>query len=69
MFRIGRIINFINTSSDIKVFLNLMKLLYFLILYVHLVGCFWFFICRMDDSWLPPLDYMFVKTDIYESSS
>ena len=64
-FRIGRIIETINASIEIKVFLNLLQMFYFLILYVHIIGCIWFYICKQDESWYPPLDYMYVYTPIY----
>ena len=65
VFRIGRIIKEINTSMFAKVMLNLFKLIYFLILYVHICGCVWFRICRNNEDWYPPLDYMYVDTPIY----
>ena len=68
MFRIGKVINNINTSEDTKVMLKLGKLIFFLILYVHVIGCFWFTWVKVNGEWIPPLDYMYVQTDLYESS-
>ena len=65
VFRIGRIIKVINTSILIKVMLNLFKMIYFLILYIHILGCIWFYVCRIEEDWYPPLDYMYVYTPIY----
>ena len=68
VFRITKIINNVNAGEDIKLFLKLGKLIFFLILYVHVVGCFWFYWVKVNKEWIPPLDYMFVKTDLYEST-
>ena len=42
--------------------------MFFLILYLHLIGCIWFFIVKKDESWMPPLDYVWVETEFYTES-
>ena len=39
--------------------------MFFLILYLHLQGCIWFFIVMQDETWIPPLDYVWVETTFY----
>ena len=43
-----------------------MKLIFFLVLYLHFVGCCWFYLAKSDEVWIPPLDYMFVATDLLQ---
>ena len=44
-----------------------MKLVFFLGLYLHMMGCLWWFIVTStSDEWMPPMDYVWVATDIYE---
>lgn len=48
VFRLGRIIDNLNIKDDIKMTLKLAKLIFFLILYIHAVGCFWWYIVKAD---------------------
>ena len=40
----------------------------YLALYLHILGCVFWFLVHIEQSWMPPLDYVWVKTDIYERS-
>ena len=46
--------------------LKLGKLIFFLILFLHCLGCVWFFIAKQNKEWIPPLDYVWIQTDIYD---
>lgn len=69
VLRLSRLITYLNLKSDVKMSLKLLKLIFFLILYIHCLGCVWFIIVKQDQDWIPPLDYVFVKTHIYEQSN
>ena len=64
--RLNRIINYMNVKDDVKMTLKLLKLVYFLLLYIHFVGCIWWYIIRDDKNWIPQMDYMFLRTDTYD---
>ena len=51
-----------------KTSLRLAKLIFFLILYIHCIGCLWFFMVSFDETWVPPEDYVWVGTTIYRES-
>lgn len=68
VLRLSRLITYMNLKNDIKMSLKLIKLIFFLIMYLHWLGCIWFFIVKQDETWLPPLDYVYVKTDMYTYS-
>jgi hypothetical protein len=53
VLRLERIINFLNTTDDTKLSLRLIKLCFFLLLYIHISACFWFYICKIDQAWQP----------------
>lgn len=38
-------------------------------MYLHWVGCIWFYIAKQDEEWIPPLDYVFITTEIYNKSA
>jgi len=61
VFRLNRIILFVNIRKDFT-------LIYFLVLYLHLTGWLWFVIHNSYQEWIPPQDYMFVKTELYSQS-
>ena len=58
-----------NIKDDIKMSLKLGKLVFFLIMYIHWVGWIWFFIAKQNEEWIPPLDYVFIVTDIYKEDA
>lgn len=60
VLRLSKLIAFMNVREDIKVNLKLAKLVFFLIMYLHVLGCAWWYIVRGDKNWLPPTDYVFV---------
>ena len=37
-------------------------------MYLHCVACMWFFIIDQNHSWIPPLDYLYIETTLYEQS-
>ena len=49
--------------------LKIMKLVFFLVMYLHCVACIWFLIVEQSQTWIPPLDYVWVETTLYEQSS
>ena len=48
--------------------MKLFKLIFLLLIYLHCFGCFWFLLVTNTgngDEWMPPLDYVWVETDLY----
>lgn len=67
--RLGRIIAYLNVAEDTKIMLKLMKLIFFLCMYIHLVGCAWYWMVQFDKEWIPPLDYVYVTTTFFEDDT
>lgn len=44
VLRLGRIITYLNTKQDLKMGLKLGKLIFFLVIYMHCLGCMWYMI-------------------------
>ena len=55
VLRLSRLITFMNLKDDIKMSLKLVKLIFFLVLYLHMIACLWFFIVKQNETWFPPL--------------
>ena len=68
VLRLSRIITYLNVRDDVKMSLKLLKLVFFLVMYLHCLGCLWYYIVRQNEEWIPPLDYIYLKTDIYDRS-
>lgn len=72
VLRISDLISYLNIHESVKMNLKLLQQVFFLILYVHCISCGWFYITKVtnfddkDDKWVPPLDYPFVGSDLYE---
>ena len=37
-------------------------------MYLHILACIWFLIVEQDKAWIPPLDYVYLETNVYEST-
>ena len=51
VLRLERIINYMNTTDENKLSLRLIKLCFFLLLYIHISACFWFYLGNIDQAW------------------
>lgn len=59
VIRLNRIIRDMNAQSHIKVVLKLVKLTFFLLLYVHIQSCLWYGIIKQEKLWMPPLNTIY----------
>jgi len=66
VLRLERLISKLNLKNEVKTSLKLIKLIFFILLFIHFVGCGWFFIAKQGKEWVPPLDYVYITTEIYE---
>ena len=66
--RLGRIIERMNVTQDMKNALKLFKLIFVIIIYIHCLACLWYIIVNIQEEWIPPLDYVNPSADFYESS-
>jgi hypothetical protein len=54
ILRLGKLINYMNTTDDYKTILKLIKLCFMLILYIHIYGCMWMFFSKISgEKWIP----------------
>ena len=69
VFRLNKLITKLNVSEDRKMTMKLAKLIFFIILYIHCVGCSWWYLVDVDQIWIPPLDFMYIRTDLFEEDT
>ena len=55
VLRLNRIIRDMNAQSHIKATLKIVKLGFFLLLYIHVISCLWYAIVKQDLVWSPPM--------------
>jgi len=69
VLRLSRLITYLNLKNELKMSLKLLKLVFFLVLFLHFLCCTWYYIVKIDEKWIPPLDYVWIKTELYESGT
>ena len=49
---------YLNLKQDIKASIKLIKLIFFLLMYVHFIACIWYYLISVNKEWIPPLDFV-----------
>jgi potassium voltage-gated channel Eag-related subfamily H protein 7 len=57
VMRLSRIITFLRCDSQTKAMLNLFKLVFYLIMYVHCCGCVFWLLINPTERWIPVYQY------------
>ena len=67
--RIGKIIAKLDLRDDSKAMVKVGQLLFFLIIYLHCLGCMWFAIVTSESLWIAPRDWIYPEgiSKIYEN--
>mmetsp|Transcript_7603 Transcript_7603/g.11822 ORF Transcript_7603/g.11822 Transcript_7603/m.11822 type:complete len:108 (+) Transcript_7603:1919-2242(+) len=65
VLRLSRIINYMNSTDEVKLSLKLFQLCLYLILYIHCTACLLFYIANIDKSWEPG-QLTYYKDDLYD---
>jgi CRP-like cAMP-binding protein len=63
--RLNRIINFLRTKSDVKMLLRIGQLIFFLLMYLHLLACAWWMIVSYDEKWI----YVVKEGNIFDAGT
>ena len=69
VFRIGKVIADLNYTQETKAVLKVGKMVFYLILYIHVLACFlWLTFSSAngeDASWIPQVDYIYASTKLF----
>ena len=68
VLRLGRLISIMKVKDDIKLSLRLLKLVFFLALYLHFQGWLWYYIVIKDKTWTPPINYNYPDEYFYSEN-
>lgn len=58
VFRISSVIMNLNTSQEIKAGLKVIYLIFEMFLYIHVMGCIWYFVVDIEEKWIPNMDFI-----------
>lgn len=61
--RLSKLVAKLDMKADLKAFIKMAMLTFYLVLYIHVVACFWFLIVDSERVWIPPLDW--ISPDVY----
>lgn len=61
-----KVISFMNTSDSVKHSLKIFKLLFYLVLYIHMQACAWFYFTNWDKTWFPLEKILLGQTYFYD---
>jgi len=65
--RMSQVITNLNIRVDVKVFLRVIQLFFYMGLYIHVFACVWFVIVESTESWVLNMDFIWVGTaETYE---
>lgn len=67
--RLSRIITRLNFRDDVKIIFKVLELIFTLIVLIHCLACFWYYVVDRDQDWVPPLDFIHVKTNLYNEGT
>lgn len=66
--RLSRIIERMNVRQEMKNAMKLFKLIFMIVVYIHVLACLWFVIVSNDMVWSPTVDYVREGgSDLYEA--
>lgn len=67
--RIGRLLRFTRTKDNVKVLMRLGMIILYILLWVHLTSCLWFYIIKQKEEWVPTTDYLTGKSELFTNST
>ncbi|PCI27195.1 hypothetical protein COB52_05175 [Candidatus Kaiserbacteria bacterium] len=51
--------------ADYKAALKVLQLIFFLVLYIHIQACLFFYVVLIDEEWIPPVDFINLGSDFF----
>ena len=63
--RLSRIITRLNFRDDVKIIFKVLELIFTLIVLIHCLACFWYYVVENEKDWVPPLDFIDQRTNLY----
>jgi hypothetical protein len=58
-----------NVKEHIKHMMKLAQIIFFLVMYLHIIACCWFLLVSMKGKWVAPLEGIDPNRDLFNSST
>lgn len=55
VLRLNKVIAFLMVDQDLKSYLKLAKMIFFLAIYLHFFACIWYLLISGNRTWIPPI--------------
>jgi CRP-like cAMP-binding protein len=68
VLRLSKVIQSLNIRQDIKAYLKLLKLVFYLTIYIHFIACIFYYVVDLEKKWLPGLDFMFGQSNFFNET-
>lgn len=68
LLRLSRIIMYMNAKDNVKMVLKVINMVFFIVVYIHFQACAFWIIVSSNEQWVPPFDYMYVNTWIFQDT-
>ena len=65
--RLGKVVYFTRVKEDNRAWINILRLLMFLLLYIHVLACSWYFLVSLKQTWTPSI--YISSEDFYSDNS
>jgi hypothetical protein len=65
--RFTKVIAYMNATDSVRLSLKLFKLIFYLITYIHLQACAWFYYTKWDRTWYPLPDIIQAHYHFYDN--
>lgn len=66
--RLSKAIQSLNIRQDIKAYLKLLKLVFYLAIYIHFIAWVFYYVVDFEEEWIPGLDFLYGTTSFYSRS-
>lgn len=58
VWRIGNVVSNLNQSQEFKAGLKVLNLIFYMFLYIHIMGCIWNYSVNIEEQWIPNMDFI-----------
>lgn len=65
VLRLSKVIQSLNIRQDIKAYLKLVKLVFYLTIYIHFITCIFYYVVDWEKEWLPGFDFPYGKSNFF----
>ena len=66
LLKIPKLITQFNFTQETKALLKVTQMVFFLIMYIHLIACILWLTFKQNETWVPAVDFIYAKTKLFQ---